>query len=404
MITGMGAVSAAGPDVASLWQAVVVGQSPAKWIVANDGVSQSQRIAACAVDDTWLREFPIKRYARMDRSVHLALNAGQQACRDAGLLLHDARTPTFGVVLGTSRGPIHATVESVTRLQSGKSLAPCTSAHTTIGCAAGAVAFCLGADGPCQTVSATCASGAHAIINAAQHILCGEADVMLAGGTDAPLHPAVIEQMAATGVLGSHENPALACRPFDRDRNGTVLGEGAAFVVLEELTHARRRGVQIHAQLAGWATGTDLHHETAPTPDGYALATVMQSALDRAHMTANAIHAINLHGTGTVMNDSTEAAAIHALFGEHAATIPSSSTKPVTGHCLGAAAALEAIISILGMKHGMVPPNAGLDHKGDGCDINLVEINAIELDLKCILSNSVGFWGNNASLVFSFVE
>lgn len=403
VVTGMGAVSGAGGDVESLWRAAVSRRSPAA-LFCDPNLKDNPTIPACAVQDEHLKEFPLKRYRRLDRSVHLAVNAAAQARDKARLTTDSFSKDLLGVVVGTSRGPIHTTSEAMLRQIAGKQVAPCSSAHTTIACASGAVAFALGAAGPNQTVSATCASGAHAIISAAQQLLLGGATHVIAGGTDAPLHDAVIRQMAATGVLGSHDDPRLACRPFDRDRNGTILGEGAAFVVLETLASAQKRGAVIHAIFAGWATGTDCHHETAPSGAGESLVTVMQQALRMARVRPTDLGAINLHGTGTVLNDATEAAAVRSVLGKDVARVPCSSTKPITGHCLGAAAALEAVLAIMMLKHQCVPPISGCQHPDADCDLDLVLGEARVAPIRAVMSNSVGFWGNNAALVFTSPE
>jgi 3-oxoacyl-[acyl-carrier-protein] synthase II len=319
VVTGMGAVCAAGENVDAIWRSVIDARSPATWF-SDAAVSGSPRVPACVVPDEFLKDFPLKRYSRMDRSVHLAMNAAAQAFDDAKL--NDCEFPreSLGVVLGTSRGPIQTLSNVMARARAGRSIAPCSSAHTTIGSACGAVALALNARGPCQTVSATCASGAHAIVTAAQQLLLGTVSYVIAGGTDAPLCDAVIRQMQATGVLGLHEDPRLACRPFDRDRNGTILGEGAAFLALETLATAQDRSASVLATLTGWAIGTDGQHETKSDDHGTAILATMEQALRSARREPKDLWAINLHGTGTVKNDQIEAMALRKLFGPAAST------------------------------------------------------------------------------------
>ena len=216
---------------------------------------------------------------------------------------------------------------------------PSLAAHSTLDSLSGALSMTLGASGPCLTVSCTCASAAHAIALAAQQIMLGEAEVMIAGGADAPLHDAVIRQILATGILGSHADPRRACRPFDASRNGTLIGDGAAFLVLESLESARRRGVPVRARLVGWAMGADATHRTSPREDGEGLVRVMRRALRLARLGPEEIDYVNAHGTGTLLNDRIEALAMRTLLGDRLHRVACSSTKPVTGHCLGASGA-----------------------------------------------------------------
>jgi 3-oxoacyl-(acyl-carrier-protein) synthase len=253
-------------------------------------------------------------------------------------------------------------------------------------------------------VSAACASAAAAVGLAADQILLGRAEWVLAGGAEAPLHELCVKQLLAAGVLGSHPDPRLACRPFDVSRNGTVLGEGAAFLVLESLASARRRGARVHARLAGWAAGADGRHCTAPREDGQGLLRVMQQALARAGATPSRLDYINAHGTGTRRNDPLEVVALRGLLGERLAAVPCSSTKPVTGHCLGAAAAVEAVVCVLALQRQTVPPTAACDRSDPECPIDVVPGEARPAPLRLVMSNSLGFWGNNAALVFSRLE
>jgi 3-oxoacyl-[acyl-carrier-protein] synthase II len=223
---------------------------------------------------------------------------------------------------------------------------------------------------------------------------------MLAGGADAPLHDAIVRQLLSTGILGSHADPRQACRPFDATRNGTILGEGAAFLVLESLASARRRGARVHAHLAGWAMGSDYLHCTAPREDGEGLFQVMTRALAQAGLPAQRLDYVNAHGTGTRLNDRLEVVALRRLLGDRLAEVPCSSTKPVTGHCLGAAAALEAVVSVLALQGETVPPTACCTDLDPECPIDAVQGSARRAPLRAVMSNSLGFWGNNASLVF----
>jgi 3-oxoacyl-[acyl-carrier-protein] synthase II len=250
-------------------------------------------------------------------------------------------------------------------------------------------------------VSAACASGAFAIGLAAEQILLGKADIMLAGGLDAPLHAPVLGQFDAAGVLGSHEDARRACRPFDRTRNGFVPGEGSAFLVLESSGSAASRGVPVLGRLAGWSMNTCRSGRTGVPKDGTGLVHVMRQAMQLAGLNPADIGGINAHGSATVLNDAAEARAVVEVFGEFAATVPCSSTKPVTGHCLGATPALEAVIAIQALAHQMVPPTANCREQDPLCPLNVVAETAQPANLNSMMSNSLGFWGYHASLIFS---
>jgi 3-oxoacyl-(acyl-carrier-protein) synthase len=224
---------------------------------------------------------------------------------------------------------------------------------------------------------------------------------MLAGGAEAPLQDVLIRQLLSTGILGSHADPRRACRPFDATRDGTLLGEGAAFLVLEAADAARRRGAPIHAYLTGWAVGADCYHCTAPPEDGAGLLRVMTQALDQAGLGAADLDYINAHGTGTRLNDRLEAVALRRLLGARLGQVPCSSTKPITGHCLGATPALEAVISILALRHHCVPPTANCTELDPDCPLDVVPAACRLAPLRVVMSNSLGFWGNNASLIFT---
>ena len=401
VVTGMGAVSAAGGGVAELWKSAMRGRSPAAW--HHDAHSPNcPRIPACIVRDVQSSgHHALRRYRKMDRSVQLALDAASQAAADARLALATTSRPSVGVVVGTSRGPVHKVAEVAQRQHHLRQTSPCASAYSTLACISGALSMALRAGGPSLTVSAACASSAHAIALGAQQILLGAADVIIAGGAEAPLHDSVIRQLLATGILGTHDDPARACRPFDCTRNGTVLGEGAGFLVLESLASAQRRGARIHARLAGWAMGSDHFHETAPTENGVGLCRVMMQALKMARREPADLDYVNAHGTGTLANDRIEISALRQLFGSSSLRVACSSTKPVTGHCLGASAVLEAIVSIEAMKAGCIPPTANCAEIDPECDADIVIGQPRSGPVNLVLSNSLGFWGNNAALAFA---
>jgi 3-oxoacyl-[acyl-carrier-protein] synthase II len=401
VVTGMGVLAAAGDSPDELWQTVVRGASPAV-SYADPAAPGSPAIPACVVAGPGEEAIRRRRSQKMDRCVQIALEAAVQAHADAGLHTRTVERSLLGIIAGTSRGPVRKWNESVDLVRSGRrELPPTLAANNTLDCLSGALSMALDAGGPCLTVSATCASAAHAIALAAQQIVLGEAEVMIAGGADAPLHDTVIRQILATGILGSHADAREACRPFDVTRNGTLIGEGAAFLVLESLESARRRAVPVRARLVGWAMGADATHRSSPRADGEGLVLVMRRALRVAGIGPEEIDYVNTHGTGTPLNDRIEAIAMRRLLGERAHRVACSSTKPVTGHCLGASAAMEAVITVLALGAQIAPPTPNCRELDPECALDVVTSRARTLDMRVAMSNSLGFWGKNASLIFA---
>lgn len=399
-MTGMGVIAAAGHSPESLWQSVLRGDSPAV-CYSDPTVLGSPTIPACVVP--WPNETTLKqrRSHKLDRCVQLAIEAAVQARASARLNSHVPDPSALGIIVGTSRGPMQKWTETVDLARSGRrDLPPTLAANSTLDSLSGALSMELGAGGPCLTVSATCASAAHAIVLAAQQIVLGAADIMVAGGADAPLLDPIIRLTLSTGILGSHPEPGQACRPFDATRNGTLLGEGAAFLVLESLESARRRGLPILARLVGWAVGADATHRAAPRDDGAGLVRVMRRALCVAGLDAADIDYVNAHGTGTLLNDKIETLALGRLLGDRLHHVACSSTKPVTGHCLGASAALEAVITVLSLQAQLAPPTANYREPDAECSLDLVTGGPRSTNMRFAMSNSLGFWGKNAALIF----
>ncbi len=399
VITGMGVFSAAGCRTDDLWHSVSTGRSPARWKELSAPCAV-QRVALCKAPPVELALAGCKLGRRMDRAAQLALAAALQAWANASLHENPVAPQRIGVMVGSSRGPKQKWIESLECLQSGKRLLPSMTADTALSCISGAVALALKARGPNVTVSATCASAASAIAFGAQEILLGNADVILAGGSDA-VNELVVATMHASGVLGFDEDPAATCRPFDLNRNGLLLGEGAAFVVLESAQSARRRSAHILGRLAGWSTSTGMAGRTEVDKDGRELLATAQAALAVAGFAPDQIDYVNTHGTGTKVNDRAEAAALARLFNSPLRQIPCSSTKPVTGHCLGASPAIEAVISILAMQHGCIPPTINHMTADPECPVDVVPNQARRAELRAVMSTSLGFWGNLAALVFA---
>ena len=295
-------------------------------------------------------------------------------------------------------------VEAVRRLDAGRRMLPSLAAHSTVSCQSGAIAMEVGARGPSMTVSATCASAATAIASAAEQILLGKADIMLAGGADCGTDPLIIQQMAEAGVLGRHRNdPRLACRPFHRDRNGMTLGDGAGFLVLESAQSVAARGARPIGVLAGWGMVTGTGGRTAVEEDGSGLVRAMKEACAMAGCSREEIAYVNAHGTGTLLNDRGEMAAYERLFAGRKTPVAISSTKPVTGHCLGATGALEAICTMRALASAKAPATPGLDCPDPAvlaASHHFVRENPILITGDFAMSNASGFWSQHASLIF----
>ncbi|MBX3744910.1 MAG: beta-ketoacyl-[acyl-carrier-protein] synthase family protein [Verrucomicrobiae bacterium] len=388
VVTGLGVWCAAGTTPEELFRTALQARSPA----VSVPLAGQPRALCRAPDPPIPPAFPQAR--RLDRSAQFALAAAEAASRQARLSeLHSSRV---AVAVGNSRGPVELWSQPPP-----PRVRPSQSAHSAIASLSGALSLAFRFAGPCLTLSATCASAAHAIVTGASLLLTDQADAVLVGGAEAPLTGPTLEAFAAAGILGSHPDPRLACRPFDRTRNGTTPGEGAAFLVLETAAQARRRGLPPLARLAGFALGAECHNRVATRPDGAGLARVMETALLRAGLSPSQVGHVNAHGTGTAVNDAAEAAALRHLF--HSASRPPSvtSTKPVTGHCFGAAAALEAVLAVQSLRHRLAPPIAACPHPDTALELNLVLATPRPLTPPCVMSNSLGFWGNLASLIFT---
>jgi 3-oxoacyl-(acyl-carrier-protein) synthase len=397
VVTGMGCFSAAGCSVTELWETTVAGRSTAAWREFEMS-DRRFRFAVCSAPKLDVSHPGLHPVRKMDRSAQMALLAAGQAWEHAGLA--GAYPPEqIGIIAGSSRGPLGKIYESYNSIGRTKH-SPSLSASCTFGSLGGMLAQTFKLRGPGATVSATCASAAFAIGFAAEQILFGKADAMLAGGAEAPLQPDLLAQLHASGVLGFHDEARLTCRPFDSTRNGLVPGEGGAFLVLESARAAARRGVRPLAQLAGWAMNLDNSGRVDVKEDGSGLIEIMRQALQMAELGPEQIDYVNAHGSGTILNDLAEARAIGKTFGDRAAIVPCSSTKPVTGHCLGATPAQEAVISIEALRHQMIPPTANCQEPDPHCSINAQPLTARPAQISTVMSNSLGFWGYHASLIF----
>ncbi len=393
-VTGIGTYSAAGDSVEDLWRAALAGRGLAAWREFPVG-NQPQRFAVCSAPPLEV-SVPEMRFARKaDRCARMALHAANLAWQRAAL--GRAYAPErMGIILGSSRGPIGKMEESFECLRQG-GIMPTLSAQSSLGSVSGTLAQFFGLKGPGAVISATCASAAFAIGIAAEQILLGKVDAMLVGGAEAPLHPVVLAQLQASGVLGSHADAAQTCRPFDATRNGMALGEGSAFLVLERL--GARPEAKPLARLAGWSMSTDSSGRTGIHEDGSSILRAMQEALKLAQLSPDKIGYVHAHGSGTVLNDFAEAAALAQLFGERG--VPCSSTKPVTGHCLGATPALGAALCIEALRRQKLPPAVNCEQPDPQCPIQLVTPALQPRPFTSVLANAIGFWGYHASLIFS---
>ena len=398
VVTGVGAVSAAGESLASHWEAVVGANVRACWRDFEWGGSR-HRVAVCPAPRFDGAERGLRNFSRLDRCTQLAWVAARAAWRTAGLESWSDRS-RIGLMFGTSRGVVGKLREGFDRLAD-KRYPPSLSADCSMASVCGVLAQGLGLAGPAATISNTCASGAFAIAMAAEQIVLGTADVMLVGAADTPLVPLTVAQLHAAGVLGSHAEPARTCRPFDATRNGLCLGEGSGFLVLESLAGAVRRGAGVLARLSGWGLSVEHSGRAGVSATGSGLVEVGRRALDVAGLSADDIDAVNAHGTGTVLNDRAEAQGLGALFGDRVAEVLCTSTKPVTGHCLGATPALEAVVCVEGLRRGAVPPTANCLEVDPGCRITVQRGGARLGAIRHMMSNSLGFWGYHASLIFS---
>ena len=396
VVTGMGAFSSAGATSDKLWNSVATGRGTARGISFEESKLAKSYPACVAPEINFARE-ELRRLRRLDRTVQLGWIAAEQAITQAQV--RDTYPPDrVGLIVGTARGPA-GKIFAAANLRADEKPMPSVVADNSITSLSGALARAFGFRGPCMTVAATCASAAVAIAQGAEQILLGKVDAVLVGGTEAPLQWQSLRQFEAAGVIGSHADAAQACRPFDANRNGLVLGEGSAFLILESLDSAQKRNAESLARLKGWAYACDVSSRTATAGDG--VVRVVEEALHTAQLTPAAIDYINLHGTGAVLGDIDEAEAMRRVFNGKAADIPCSSTKPITGHCLGATPALEAVISIAALLRQKIPPSANCSDPDPRCRINLVRNAAQPARLETVMTNSLGFWGQYASLIFS---
>ena len=404
VVTGIGLVSPLGIGTEATWAGLVAGKSGAGPITRFDAGAFSCRIA-CEVEEFDALDYIDRREARkMDRFIHFALAASQFAFDDAGFETPVAEPERFGVIVGSGIGGFGTIEREHERLleHGPRRISPFFVPAMVVNLAAGQVSIRFGVKGPNTAPATACSAGAHAIGDAFRLIRGGYADAMIAGGAEATITPLGIGGFAALRALSTrNDDPLTASRPFDRDRDGFVVGEGAGILILEERERALSRGVSPYAEVLGYGMSGDAFHITAPAEDGGGAVRVMRAALDDAGLPPGEVDAVNAHGTSTPLNDRIETAAIRRVFGEHADRLAVSSTKSMTGHLLGGAGGLEAGISCLTLRRRRIPPTINYGTPDPDCDLDIVPNESREAEVSRILSNSFGFGGTNASLLFS---
>jgi len=406
VVTGIGAVSPIGLTVPSMWQALISGKSGIDYISSFDPTPFETKFAAEVKGFDPMAYVSRKDAHRMDRFTQFAVAASLQAVESAGLKIDSSNAEESGVIIGNSVcGLLSVCVQLKVLEEVGPRRVSPTLAPTMTGDAASVqISLLLGTKGLSYSPSSACSSGSDAIGQAYQAIKAGQAKVMVAGGTEAPITPIVLAGFGAIHALSRrNDGVQAACRPFDAERDGFVLGEGAAVMVLEDASYAAWRGAPILAEILSYSATSDAFHLTQPSPDGEGASRALRLALSRAKLSPGDIDYINAHGTATLLNDRTETQAIKNVFngnGHNAYRIPISASKSMIGHLLGAAGSIEAVISVLAINHGIVPPTINLTHPDPECDLDYVPNVARQVEVTTAMSNSFGFGGHNSVLIF----
>lgn len=397
-------VSPLGNQVASTWDALLKGQSGVRPITEFDASQYACQIWAKVKEFDPSAYMPMKEARKIDGFIQFGLVAAMEAMSDAGIDVTDELATRFGVAVGAGIGGIQTITDNQHKLDNSgpRRVSPFFVPGAIINMVAGQISIQFGLKGPNLSVVTACTSGTHNIAQAARMIAYGDADVMIAGGAEMTTTPLCLAGFSAARTLSKrNDEPEKASRPWDRDRDGFVMGEGAGILVLEEYEAAKARGAKIYAELAGVGWSGDAHHITAPDENGAIRS--MQGAVSDAGLNLTDIDYINAHGTSTVMNDRNETNAVKALFKEHAYDLAISSSKSMTGHLLGAAGAIEAVFSVLAIQYNVAPPTINLDNPDEGCDLNYVPHEAQQRKINAVMSNSLGFGGTNGSLVFKAI-
>jgi 3-oxoacyl-[acyl-carrier-protein] synthase II len=405
--TGMGCISPVGNNVQETWEAILAGKSGAAMISHFDASRHKTRFAAEVKGFDPVALFGAREARKMDRFTQFANAVALEALEHAGLVVNDSNRDRIGVVIGTGIGGISTLLEQVEimRERGPERVSPFLVPMMISDSAPGMIAIRLGVRGPNMALATACASGNNVIGEAVEMIRRGAADVMIAGASEAAIVPVAMAGLNVMTALSTrNEDPQSASRPFDKERDGFLMGEGAGIVILESLDSAQARGASILGEIRGYGTTDDAHHISAPAENGAGAAIAMKLALEDADLGVNDIGYINAHGTSTPLNDKSETAAIKTVFGEQAYNIPISSTKSMTGHLLGASGALEAVFCILALQDNVLPPTINYQTPDPECDLDYVPNEPRKASPKHIMSNSFGFGGHNATLIFSRFE
>lgn len=403
VVTGLGIVSPVGNTVASAWDNIVNGRSGIQTLTAFDVSAFSSRIGGEVRDFDPSEYLAPKEVRKYDTFIHYGVAAAMQAMVDSGLEVTEANAPRIGAMIGAGIGGIATIEDSYSNFLRGgpRKISPFFVPATIINMVPGLVSIRYGLQGPTYSIVSACTSANHNIGEAARTIAYGDADAILAGGAEYATTPTALGGFAsAKAVSNRNDDPQAASRPWDRDRDGFVLSNGAGILMLEEYEHAKARGAHIYCELAGFGMSSDAHHITQPPEGGAGAQRSMRNALLDAGINPEAVDYVNAHGTSTSLGDRAESDAVKACFGAHASRLAVSSTKSMTGHLLGAAGGVEAVFTILAMRDGIAPPTINLDNPDEGCDLNYVPNTAQERQIQVALSNSFGFGGTNGSLVF----
>ena len=404
-VTGLGAVTPLGNDVASTWRAATAGESGIDWIRSFDPGDAPVRVAAEVKDFDASQVASPKEVRKLERNVLLALGAAREALRDSGLNGFDPAR--VGIVFGTAIGGVSGILDQEEiRLSRGpERVSPNFLPNVLVDSASGQLAISLGVKGPNYAVVSACATGSHAIGEAAELIKRGDADAVLAGGGEACMHPLILAGFTAMrGLAVENDDPPLASRPFDATRAGFVMGEGACVFLLEDLEAAQARGARVYAEVLGYGASNDAHHMAQPEPEATGVADMMRAALLRSGVEPERVGYINAHGTSTPLGDLAETKAIKAVFGDHAYQLAVSSTKSMMGHTFGAAGAIEAMMCALALHEGVIPPTINYRHPDPDCDLDYVPNEARRVQVDVALSNAMGLGGHNGCVLLGRVE
>ncbi|MEW5938888.1 MAG: beta-ketoacyl-ACP synthase II [Chloroflexota bacterium] len=406
VVTGLGCVSPVGNTVEETWRALIAGTSGAAPITRFDASKHKTRFAAEVKGFDGAALFGAREARKMDRFAQFALAATLEALAQSGLAINESNRDRVGIVIGTGIGGVSTLLDEVETLRERgpERVSPFLVPMMISDSAAGMIAIRLGARGPNMAVTTACATGNNALGESLEMIRRGAADAMIAGGSEASIVSVAMAGLNVMGALSTrNDSPETASRPFDKNRDGFLMAEGAGVAILEELEHARARGAAILCELSGYGASDDAYHISAPAENGAGAAISMQLALANAGLTVNDIDYINAHGTSTPLNDKSETSAIKMVFGERAYSIPVSSTKSMTGHLLGASGAIEAVVCAKVFAENVLPPTINYETPDPDCDLDYVPNRPREARPNHIMSNSFGFGGHNATLIFSRV-